>query len=76
MKKKISQSTFKDDLRRLEEISSLLDDSELDLEESISLYEEGIQLSKKCLETLSSAELKVNELKAKIDLNNDENALN
>ncbi|MFA6598164.1 MAG: exodeoxyribonuclease VII small subunit [Ignavibacteriaceae bacterium] len=76
MKKKNSQSTFKNDLKRLEEISTLLDDSELDLEESISLYEEGIQLSKKCLEALSTAELKVNELKAKIDLNNDEDSLN
>lgn len=72
MKKKISQSTFKTDLKRLEEISTLLDDSELDLEQSISLYEEGMQLSKKCLETLTTAELKINELKTKVDLKTDD----
>ncbi|MDP3147557.1 MAG: exodeoxyribonuclease VII small subunit [Ignavibacteria bacterium] len=73
MKKKINQSLFKTDLQRLEEISSLLDSSELDLEEAISLYEEGIQLSQKCLKTLTEAELKVNELKSKIDLTTDDN---
>ncbi|MCK9211936.1 MAG: exodeoxyribonuclease VII small subunit [Ignavibacteriaceae bacterium] len=76
MKKKTNQSSFKNDLQRLEEISILLDSSELDLEEAISLYEEGIQLSKKCLETLTTAELKVNELKAKIDFKNDDDSLN
>jgi len=72
MKKKINQSSFKTDLQRLEEISSLLDSSELDLEEAISLYDEGIQLSQKCLKTLTEAELKVNELKSKIDLTTDD----
>lgn len=73
MKKKTNKLSFKTDLQRLEEISSLLDSSELDLEEAISLYEEGIQLSQKCLKTLTEAELKVNELKSKIDLTNDDN---
>jgi len=71
MKKKTNQSSFKTDLQRLEEISTLLDTSEIDLEEAITLYEEGILLSKKCLTTLNQAELKVNELKSKID--DDEN---
>jgi len=71
MKKKTNQSSFKTDLQRLEEISTLLDTSEIDLEEAITLYEEGILLSKKCLVTLNQAELKVNELKSKID--DDEN---
>ncbi|NCQ17339.1 MAG: exodeoxyribonuclease VII small subunit [Ignavibacteria bacterium CG_4_8_14_3_um_filter_37_9] len=72
MKKKTNQSSFKTDLQRLEEISSLLENNELDLEEAIALYEEGIHLSKKCLETLTVSELKVNELKAKIDSTNDD----
>ena len=74
MKKKTNQSTFKTDLQRLEEISTLLDSTELDLEEAISLYEEGINLSKKCLETLTASELKVKELKAKIDSTTDDNS--
>ncbi len=76
MKKKTNQSSFKTDLQRLEEIASLLDSSDLDLEEAIFLYEEGIQLSKKCLKTLTEAELKVTELKSKIDSTPEDNSEN
>lgn len=58
--------TFEDNIRRLEEISSLLESEEIGLEEAITLYEEGINLSKGCIETLNSAELKVTELKKKL----------
>lgn len=73
MKKKTNQSSFKTDLQRLEEISNILDGGEIDLEDAIALYEEGILLSKKCLTTLSEAELKVTELKSKIDVSDDKN---
>ena len=73
MKKKSNQSSFKTDLQRLEEISNILDGGEIDLEDAITLYEEGILLSKKCLTTLSEAELKVTELKSKIDVTDDNN---
>ncbi len=73
MKKKTNQSSFKTDLQRLEEISNLLDSGEIDLEDAITLYEEGIQLSKKCLQTLKEAELKVTELKSEIEVNDDNN---
>jgi len=74
-KKKTTQSSFKNDLQRLEEISTLLDNADLDLEEAISFYEEGIILSKKCLEALQAAELKVTELKSKIDLKDEDDSL-
>ncbi|MFA6977785.1 MAG: exodeoxyribonuclease VII small subunit [Ignavibacteriaceae bacterium] len=73
MKKKTNQSSFKTDLQRLEEISIILDSGEIDLEDAIALYEEGMLLSKKCLTTLSEAELKVTELKSKIDVTDDNN---
>jgi len=73
MKKKTNQSSFKTDLQRLEEISIILDSGEIDLEDAIALYEEGMLLSKKCLTTLSEAELKVTELKSKIDITDDNN---
>lgn len=73
MKKKTNQSSFKTDLQRLEEISNLLDSGEIDLEDAITLYEEGIQLSKKCLKTLNDAELKVTELKSEIDVDDNNN---
>jgi exodeoxyribonuclease VII small subunit len=58
---------FEANMARLEEISSLLEGDEIGLEEALSLYEEGIELSKKCIGTLKNAELKITELKKQID---------
>lgn len=58
---------FEANLARLEEISSMLEGNEIGLEEALSLYEEGIELSKKCIGTLKNAELKITELKKQID---------
>ncbi len=65
-KKKITKS-FEQNLKRLQEISELLDNSDIGLEEAINLYEEGIVLSQDCLNVLKNAELKVTELKSKMD---------
>ncbi len=56
-------SNFKEKLKRIEEITSLLEDQDLDLEQSIKLYEEGMKLSQECLSSLQMAELKITELK-------------
>jgi len=64
--KKLNKS-FEDSLKRLEEISSLLDNEELGLDESIKLYEEGIELSKVCMTKLKEAELKITALKKNLD---------
>jgi exodeoxyribonuclease VII small subunit len=53
---------FEESLNRLKEISELLENDEVSLEESIKLYEEGIKLTKYCNELLENAELKVQEL--------------
>ena len=63
MAKKKQKHNFENDLSRLEEISELLANNDIGLEDSISLYEEGINLSKSCLTTLKNAELKVTKLK-------------
>jgi exodeoxyribonuclease VII small subunit len=60
-------SSFEDSLTRLQEISELLESDDISLEESISLYEEGIKLSKVCYEQLNKAELKVTELKEQFE---------
>ena len=60
-------NNFEKDLRRLEEISGLLESDSLGLEESLNLYEEGIVLSKKCIAALKKAELKITELKKNLD---------
>ena len=66
MAKKKSKSNFEQDLMRLEEISRILEEDNVELEESISLFEEGVKLSKSCLKTLKEAELKITELKSEL----------
>ena len=64
MSKKKTKSNFEQDLSRLEEISRLLEEDNVDLEEAVSLFEEGVKLSKYCVQTLKKAELKITELKS------------
>lgn len=64
---KKKEPSFEDSLKRLEEISELLESEESGLEKSIELYEEGIKLSKYCYTVLKEAELKVTELKKEIE---------
>ncbi len=61
-KKEGSKRTFEQSLARLEKIVDSLEQGETPLENAIALYEEGIELSKECMETLSKAELKVKKL--------------
>lgn len=56
------KKNFEDALSRLEEIVESLDDESLSLEKTIELYEEGIQLSKQCTETLEEAELRIEKV--------------
>ena len=64
---KKKENTFEDSINRLQEISELLEKEGIELEESIKLYEEGIELVKICNKTLKDAELKVTELKKQLE---------
>ncbi len=76
MAKKTAKNSFENNLKRLEEISNLLDGGEIGLEEAINLYEEGIGLSKTCINALQKAELKITELKKELDkISSEENEL-
>ncbi len=75
MTKKNTANTFEKDFERLEEISNLLEAENIGLEDAIKLFEEGINLSKKCLAKINKAELKITELKKKIDNVNVNNEL-
>jgi exodeoxyribonuclease VII small subunit len=66
MSKKKTKSNFEQDLSRLEEISRILEGDNVELEEAIALFEEGVKLSKSCLKTLKEAELKITELKSEL----------
>lgn len=56
------QPDFEEALTRLESIVKKLEDNSVSLEESISLYEEGIKLSKLCTKTLEEAELRIEKV--------------
>ena len=64
---KKKNNNFEKNLRRLEEISTLLESDSLGLEEALNLYEEGIELSRSCISALKKAELKITDLKKNLD---------
>ena len=50
---------FEDVLKKLEEITNKLEKENLTLDESVKLFEEGTELSKKCNEILENAEKRI-----------------
>ena len=74
MGKKKIKNNFEENLSRLEEISNLLESKEIGLDDAISLFEEGIKLSKTCITNLKKAELKITKLKSEFsDITIEEN---
>ena len=59
MNKKNDELNFEDSLMRLEQIAELLENENTPLEESISLFEEGIALKEICDQKLKKAKLKL-----------------
>ncbi|MDX1671714.1 MAG: exodeoxyribonuclease VII small subunit [Balneolaceae bacterium] len=53
---------FEEALSRLESIVTELEDESITLEESIKLYEEGIELSRICTEILEHAEQRIEKV--------------
>ena len=56
------ESNFESALKRLEEISDLLENEDTPLEDSIKLFEEGIELKEFCEDKLKSAKLKIDKI--------------
>ena len=61
-KKDKKKPGFESKIKRLEEIVGKMESSEVELEESIKLFEEGMTLSKDCQGILDNAEQKVKVL--------------
>lgn len=57
-----AKMTFEESMDRLEEIVSQLEQNEKPLDETITLFEEGLRLVKSCDEKLKSYENQINEL--------------
>lgn len=59
MEEKIS---FEDNMKKLEEIATELEKGDLDLDTSVSKFEQGMKISKECSEILEKAEKKITML--------------
>ena len=53
------ERSFETSLAELEQIVTKLEDGDLPLEESLSLFEKGIKLSRECRERLANAERRI-----------------
>jgi len=61
-KKKSEEISFEEYLKKLESIVQQLEEGELTLDESVKLYEEGISISKLCLDKLNKTKQKIEKL--------------
>ena len=60
--KKVEDVPFEEYLRKLEKIVQRLEEGELTLDESVKTYEEGMNISKICLEKLNKTKKKIEQL--------------
>jgi exodeoxyribonuclease VII small subunit len=58
-KNKDNETSFEQDLERLDEIVKRLEEGDLPLEEAVSLFKEGTALSRKCSKKLDEAEARI-----------------
>ena len=59
--------SFEDALKQLESIVEQLESQEITLEDSVKLYEQGIELSKLCNNVLHDAELRIQQVNEEQD---------
>ena len=59
----MKKQTFETAIKKLEDIVEKLEAGDVDLENSVSLYEQGMQLKKFCEQKLKEVELKINKIK-------------
>lgn len=55
-------TNFEENMKKLEEIAVELEKGDLDLDSSVSKFEEGMKLSKQCSQMLEKAEKKITML--------------
>ena len=60
-------NNFEHSLKRLEQIVETLEGGTVPLDEALKMFEEGVDLSKQCLEHLTEAELKLKRLSKDIN---------
>ena len=73
----MKEENFEELLTKLEEITTKLEkDENISLEESMKLFEEGIEISKKCNKQIEEAEKKINILIKENDQIKEESFIN
>ena len=62
---------LEESMKRLEEITEILNSGDKSLDECLKLYEEGVKLAKTCLDSLEKTKGKITEIKegAEEDIN-------
>lgn len=66
-KTKNTEWSLEDSMQRLNNIVEKLESGEVSLDNAMSLYEEGMQISRQCMEKLARAELKLKQIRKDID---------
>ncbi|NLY51690.1 MAG: exodeoxyribonuclease VII small subunit [Firmicutes bacterium] len=56
------KKTFEENFARLEQIIKVLEKGDVSLEDSLSLFEEGVQLVRRCSKQLDTAEARIAKL--------------
>jgi exodeoxyribonuclease VII small subunit len=51
-----------EDIKKLDELARKMESGDMPLEKTLEVFNEGIQLIRKCTKTLEAAELKVKEI--------------
>lgn len=65
--KKGNKQSFEDAMKRLEQIVDALEEGDTPLDKAMSLYEEGLELSRFCNEKLRATELRLKKLSKTVD---------
>lgn len=60
------EQTFESAMSRLEEISDVLSQNQVELDESLKLYEEGVKLLKFCSDKLEKADITIKRIEEEI----------
>lgn len=68
-----SEENFEETIKNLESIATELEKGDLNLDESVLKFEQGMKLSKKCSEILENAEKRISILIKKDDNVEEEN---
>lgn len=61
------KKNFEESLRRLEEIVNIMENSDADLDSTVKLYKEGVDLSLFCADKLKTAEQEISVLRKKAE---------